>query len=112
MLGATRRGGLERRRSDAKGYRRCRAGSHGIGAAASELTQRLRGTVGLKFSRACVVLTCVAFHTLSTMVAAQTFPTKPVRWVISFWPGGGTDTISRTLTQKLLGIMGPSGNCG
>ncbi len=60
----------------------------------------------MKFSRACVVLTCVALPALCASVGAQTFPTKPVRWVIPFPPGGGTDTISRTLSQKLTEIWG------
>lgn len=36
-----------------------------------------------------------------TMAVAQTYPAKAVHWVIPFPPGGGTDLISRTLTQKL-----------
>ena len=60
----------------------------------------------MKLSRACVVLMCVALPALCASVAAQTFPTKPVRWVIPFPPGGGTDTISRTLAQKLTEIWG------
>jgi tripartite-type tricarboxylate transporter receptor subunit TctC len=48
----------------------------------------------------------MAVPALSGGVAAQTFPTKPVRWVIPFPPGGGTDTISRTLAQKLTEAWG------
>jgi tripartite-type tricarboxylate transporter receptor subunit TctC len=35
------------------------------------------------------------------MPAAQTYPVKPVRLVIPYPPGGGSDTIGRPLAQKL-----------
>jgi tripartite-type tricarboxylate transporter receptor subunit TctC len=60
----------------------------------------------MKGSRACGILICVALAALSANAAGQTYPTKPVRWVIPFPPGGGTDTISRTLAQKLTEIWG------
>ena len=51
--------------------------------------------------RACRV-TAFAFCTaLCGAAVAQTYPAKPVRWVIPFPPGGGTDTVSRVLAQKL-----------
>jgi len=38
---------------------------------------------------------------LSALAAAQTFPAKPVRIIVPFPPGGGTDVVSRLLGQKL-----------
>jgi tripartite-type tricarboxylate transporter receptor subunit TctC len=38
--------------------------------------------------------------------AAQTFPVKPVRWVVPYAPGGNTDMIARVLGAKMTESMG------
>src|SRR5664279_1151641 len=38
--------------------------------------------------------------------SAQTFPSKPLRLVVPYAPGGNTDMIGRTLAQKLTDSMG------
>ena len=39
-------------------------------------------------------------------VQAQDWPTKPVRMIVPFPPGGGTDTVARPLAAKLAQILG------
>ncbi len=59
-------------------------------------------------SRAYCAATLLACVALSGSANAQTpsYPAKSVRWVVPFPPGGGTDTISRTLAQKLTEAWG------
>ena len=46
-------------------------------------------------------LACAALLSFATMANAQTYPTKPVRLIVGFPPGGGTDVVSRVIAQKL-----------
>ena len=48
-----------------------------------------------------LALVAAAFLAVPSLTPAQTFPTKPVRIIVPFPPGGGTDVVSRLLGQKL-----------
>ena len=37
---------------------------------------------------------------------AQDWPSKPIRMIVPFPPGGGTDTVARPLAAKLSEILG------
>jgi len=47
------------------------------------------------------MLLALAAATLSTGALAQAWPSKPIRVIVPFPPGGGTDLIARAVTQKV-----------
>src|SRR5689334_3190591 len=47
-----------------------------------------------------------AVLTFATSALAQTYPSKPIRVVVPFPPGGGTDIVARTVTPKMAEILG------
>jgi len=52
------------------------------------------------------MLATLAFAALGCSALAQTFPTKPVRIIVAFPPGGGVDIVARVMGPKLTEIWG------
>jgi len=59
-------------------------------------------------NRWILALAGAALACVSTIASAQggAFPSKPIRWIIPFPPGGGTDFYARAVQPKLAEILG------
>jgi tripartite-type tricarboxylate transporter receptor subunit TctC len=56
--------------------------------------------------RIASVLTILACAAASLPAAADEWPTKPIRILVGFGPGGGTDIVARILAQPLSELLG------
>ena len=54
--------------------------------------------------RASVLLTPLALAT--TLATAQSYPTRPIEWVVPYPPGGGSDVVARSLTEAMGKALG------
>ena len=54
----------------------------------------------------CALTSAALLFGFAAPAAAQKFPTKSIRLVIGFAPGGGTDTTARALSAKLAASLG------
>jgi tripartite-type tricarboxylate transporter receptor subunit TctC len=58
------------------------------------------------FIRVYLRLMIFALVVASAMASAQTYPSKPIRIVVPWPPGGGTDVVARTFAQKMHETLG------
>src|SRR5215475_4520015 len=47
-----------------------------------------------------------ALPVVSRIARAQAYPTRPLRWIVGFLPGGGADTVARIAGQWLSDRLG------
>ena len=53
----------------------------------------------------CLLITAIGFI-FTAQVSAQSYPNRPIRLVVPFPPGGGTDLVSRELAASLTQLTG------
>ena len=52
------------------------------------------------------ILTALLWAFSSASVQAQGFPTKPVKFIVNYAPGGGTDIMARLLAEAMREDLG------
>ena len=60
----------------------------------------------MRFALRCVIASTALLATVGAACAQQKYPVRPIRLVVPFAPGGGTDIMARTLAQKLSESFG------
>ena len=78
---------------------RCRSGAGGV-------VPRSMKRAAVRALRIVRSLFSLVLLLLALPVAAQDFPTKPIRWIVAFSAGGPTDTIARLVGAKLTEAWG------
>jgi tripartite-type tricarboxylate transporter receptor subunit TctC len=56
--------------------------------------------------KSIAALCCVLLLSCGYPAQAEEYPVKPIRWIVPFPPGGGTDIVARILGQKLSETLG------
>jgi tripartite-type tricarboxylate transporter receptor subunit TctC len=53
-----------------------------------------------------ILLACVGAAAATLPAAAETYPSRPVRWIVGYPPGGSTDIMARLIGQRLSERLG------
>src|SRR5262245_6871097 len=53
-----------------------------------------------------ILLVCVGTAAATLPAAAETYPSRPVRWIVGYPPGGSTDIMARLIGQRLSERLG------
>ena len=63
-------------------------------------------TANLHLRTGIAILASIAASTFAGAFAADAYPTKPIRMIVGFAPGGGTDLTARPVAQKMSELLG------
>jgi len=71
-----------------------------------QLAPRRGGRLNVLVSLATVTLTVAGLAATPALAQKSAYPNKPIRIIVPFAPGGGTDVLGRILTQKVGEAIG------
>lgn len=86
--------------------RRCDRDTEQAGPERGINKPRIGGGMMNKIKYSCFLVAMAAGTASIAPAPAQTFPNKPVRWILPYPPGGGSDTIARPFARKLSENIG------